>query len=77
MYMSYLSRLVRDSISQKRVYNLNLLNINKSKLGVRTSQLTQKIKINSTFRFTSRNDNYSSRTAARRNVINIKFYSKM
>lgn len=77
MYMSYLSRLVRDSISQKRVYNLNLLNINKTKLGVRTLQLTQKIKINSTFRFTSRNDNYSSTAAARRSVINIKFYSKM
>lgn len=67
----YSPRLVRNYISQKRVYNLSLL-INKNKLEVRTLKLTQKIKINSAFIFRGRNDS-STTAAAIRDLINIKF----
>lgn len=67
----YSPRLVRNYISQKRVYNLSLL-INKNKLEVRTLKLTQKITINSAFIFRGRNDS-STTAAATRDLINIKF----
>lgn len=77
MKFKILHELSIQRLHQSGDYNLNLLNINKNNLHVRTFQLTQKIKINSIFTFTSKNDNYSSTAAATTDVINIKFYSKM